>query len=110
MLAEYLNKEKRLFFYCDLHAHAGKKGCFFYGNALDDYIMQVESQCFAKIMSMNCINFEYDDCNFTKKHMASKDRFEPISKEGCGRVNIYKINSIIHSYTLECGFHCSNYI
>jgi len=62
-------------------------------------------------MSMNCINFEYDDCNFTKKHMTKyKDRFEPISKEGCGRVNIYKINNIIHSYTLELGYHCSNYI
>ena len=42
--------------------------------------------------------------------MASKDRFESVSKEGCGRVNVYKINNIIHSYTLECGFHCSNYV
>ena len=42
--------------------------------------------------------------------MASKDRFESVSKEGCGRVNVYKINNIIHSYTLECGFHRSNYV
>ena len=40
-LTEYLNQDKRLVFYCDLHAHAGKKGSFFYGNALDDYVMQV---------------------------------------------------------------------
>lgn len=33
-LTEYLNSESRLFFYVDLHAHAGKKGNFFYGNAL----------------------------------------------------------------------------
>lgn len=40
-LIEYLNTEQRLFFYCDLHAHPGKKGCFFYGNAIDDFVMQV---------------------------------------------------------------------
>lgn len=41
--------------------------------------------------------------------MNFKDRFEDMSKEGCGRVAIYKLGNIIHSYTLECGFHCNNY-
>ena len=40
-LAEYLSGEERLFFYADLHAHAGKKGNFFYGNALDNFAQQV---------------------------------------------------------------------
>ena len=61
-------------------------------------------------MSLNCINFEYDCCNFSKKQMTSKDRLEEKTKEGCGRVNLYKICGIVHSYTLECGFHCSNYL
>lgn len=39
-LVKYLNSENRISFYCDLHAHAAKKGCFLYGNALE-YIMQV---------------------------------------------------------------------
>ena len=34
-LVDYLNTESRLFFYCDLHAHPARKGCFLYGNALD---------------------------------------------------------------------------
>lgn len=34
-LVTYLKSEDRLFFYCDLHGHAVKKGCFLYGNALD---------------------------------------------------------------------------
>jgi len=33
-----------------------------------------------------------------------------MTKEGCGRVNVYKMTNIIHSYTLECGFHSSNFL
>ena len=42
--------------------------------------------------------------------MNSKDKLEPLTKEGCSRVIAYKNYKIIHSYTLECGFHCSNYL
>ena len=42
--------------------------------------------------------------------MSHKDRFEELTKEGCGRVVIYKMTNIIHSYTLECGFHCNNFV
>jgi Zinc carboxypeptidase. len=44
-LVTYLNSESRLFFYCDLHSHAAKKGCFFFGNHLD-FVMQVLTQFF----------------------------------------------------------------
>ena len=40
-LCNHLSNENRLLFYFDLHAHAGKKGCFFYGNSLDDFYLQV---------------------------------------------------------------------
>ncbi len=39
-LVTYLKSEDRLFFFCDLHSHAEKKGCFLFGNALD-YPMHV---------------------------------------------------------------------
>ena len=42
--------------------------------------------------------------------MVAKDKLETMTKEGCSRVNFYKMCNIIHSYTLECGFHCSNYV
>jgi hypothetical protein len=34
-----------------------------------------------------------------------QDRFEEMTKEGCGRVFVFNTTNIIHSYTLECGFH-----
>jgi len=56
-LAEYLNKDRRLTFYFDLHAHNAKKGCFFYGNAIKDFVDQVESQVFCKLFAQNCKHF-----------------------------------------------------
>lgn len=37
--------------------------------------------------------------------MKARDRFEERTKEGCGRVCVYKSTNIVYSYTLECGFH-----
>lgn len=37
-LANHLSKENRLSFYFDLHAHNAKKGCFIYGNAINDFV------------------------------------------------------------------------
>ena len=37
-----------------------------------------------------------------------KDRFEDLSKESSARVQAYRSFGLIHSYTLECGFHDIN--
>jgi len=37
--------------------------------------------------------------------MYARDRGEKLTKEGAGRVSVYRMCNIIHSYTLECGFH-----
>jgi len=34
-----------------------------------------------------------------------KDNKEDLSKSGCGRVVVGKDLHIVHSYTLECGYH-----
>lgn len=59
-------------------------------------------------MSLNTPYFEYQSCNFSQKHMKHKDRFEELTKEGCGRVFAYKCSGIIHSFTLELGYHFTN--
>ena len=52
-LARHLMEENRLCFYCDLHGHNAKKGCFIYGNAFTEFIEQVESQVFCKLLASN---------------------------------------------------------
>ncbi len=101
-------KENRLSFYFDLHAHNAKKGCFIYGNAINDFVEQVESQVFCKLFATNHKGFEYNYCNFSQKHMNAKDTNEDMTKEGCGRVVMYRLANIIHSYSLECGIISSN--
>jgi hypothetical protein len=60
--------------YLDLHAHAGKKGCFIYGNHFEDSVLKSYSMLYPKLISMNTLNFDFDECNFTEKLMNIKDR------------------------------------
>jgi hypothetical protein len=57
------------------------------------------------VLAENCINFDFPESNFSEKQMKSKDKNEEQTKEGCGRVVMYKEFGIIHSYTIECGYH-----
>ena len=107
-LAEHLHSTSRLSFYFDLHAHNSKKGCFIYGNAIDNFVDQVESNTFCKLVSLNTKFFEEEECTFSTKHMKIKDKFEDLTKEGCARVVMHKLTGIIHSYSLECGLISSN--
>ena len=50
---------------------------------------------------MNSAHFEYDACNFTKKHMERVDKGDGLSAEGSGRVAINLASGVVHSYTLE---------
>ena len=40
--------------------------------------------------------------------MNAKDRNEDLTKEGCGRVVMYRLAKIIHSYSVECGIMSAN--
>jgi hypothetical protein len=65
-----------LLVYLDLHAHAAKKGCFFYGNQLErgDLEKQVATQLFAKVAARHSHHLEYNQCVFTEKNMKRRDK------------------------------------
>ena len=90
--------------FMDFHAHASKKGVFIFGNSLNDEPKQVEAGLLSKLISMNSINFDFQECNFSDKIMNVKDK-NGESREGTGRVAIYKATGITHCYTIECNYH-----
>jgi hypothetical protein len=103
-LFTYYQEIYEVFLYVDLHGHAAKKGCFVYGNYLD-FKEQIETCLFAKLMTLNCPNFDLQACNFTESNMRAKDKRDGLSKEGSGRVSFYKQTGIIRCYTLECNYN-----
>ena len=93
-----------LFMFMDFHAHASKKGVFVFGNSLENHEKQVEAVLLAKLISMNSLNFDFSECNFSDKIMNKVDK-NGESREGTGRVAIYQATGIAHCYTIECNYH-----
>lgn len=89
--------------YIDLHGHASKKGCFIFGNNLkgDE---QAHNMLFPRLISLNSLNFDFQECNFTEKLMNAKDACSGLSREGSGRVGIFKATGLVNCYTLECHY------
>ncbi|GAB0098302.1 cytosolic carboxypeptidase-like protein 5 [Sergentomyia squamirostris] len=94
-----------IFLYIDLHGHASKKGVFMYGNHMSNSSEAIECMLLPRIMSMNCHHFHFDACNFSERNMYHKGKRDGLSKEGSGRVSVYKMTGLIKSYTLECNYN-----
>ncbi len=76
-----------------------------FGNNLTDPQQQVENILLPKLVSMNSLNFDMNECNFSEKIMNIKDK-NGMSREGSSRVAIHKDSGgLIHCYTLECNYH-----
>ena len=52
---------------------------------------------------MNCMNFDMNECNFSDKIMAVKDK-NGQSREGSSRVALAKATGLVHCYTLEFNY------
>ncbi|XP_035232813.1 cytosolic carboxypeptidase-like protein 5 isoform X2 [Stegodyphus dumicola] len=102
-------EESGIAYYFDLHGHASKRGCFIYGNYFPDVDKMVECMFLPKLMSINCPYFDFSACNFSAENMYSGSNSNIQSKEGSGRVSLYVLTGIIHSYTLECNYNTCRY-
>ena len=85
-----------VFIYIDLHGHASKRGCFIYGNHFEKEKEMVECMLLPKLISINSSHFDFQACNFTEKNMYHKDKKDGLSKEGSGRVSMFKALGIVH--------------
>ena len=77
---------------------------------MDTPPQQAETQLFAKLLSLNCIEFDYNASSFSKYHMNAKDKNEDMTKEGAGRVVFNTHFNMPFAYTMECGYTASNCI
>jgi len=59
---------------------------------------------FARLISLNSLNFDFQECSFSEKLMNVKDGGSGLSREGSGRVGIWKATGLINCYTLECHY------
>lgn len=57
-----------------------------------------------KVISLNSLNFDYNECNFSDKMMNVRDKKDGLSREGSGRVAIMKATNLANCYTLECNY------
>lgn len=105
-LALYHHQRGVLEAYLDLHAHASRRGCFIFGNNLPSTTDQVQNILFAKLVGLNSVFFEFDQCDFSVENMLSKDKRDlGKSKEGSGRVALYRETLLRHIYTVECNYN-----
>ena len=91
-------------YFVDLHAHATKRGCFCYANALPGWQQQLDNLLFARLIATNAPHFDYSACIFSEKAMESRDK-NGQSKEGCSRVGIYRATGLTHCITVECNYN-----
>lgn len=82
-----------------------QRGCFLYGNALPETEQMVDNVLYAKLVAANCRWFDFNGCVFTERNMYGRDRRDGLSKEGSGRVAVYKMTGLTFVYTLECNYN-----
>lgn len=103
-------EKSNLFLYMDFHGHASKKGIFMYGNHFQSTNEAVECMLLPRLMGINCHHFHCDACNFSERNMYRREKRDGLSKEGSGRVAVFKMTGLIKCYTLESNYNTGKYV
>jgi hypothetical protein len=85
---------RRIAFFCDVHGHSRNKNLFMYGCENKDEKIRLREKIFPLLFHKRLDSFDFDTCNFNVQK----------SKEGTGRVVVWKRFSLINSFTLEASF------
>ena len=75
--------------YLDMHAHAGKQGCFFFGNSIPDAGAQTETLLYPRAVALHTQHLDVDSCIFSERSMRALDCRHQ-SKAGAGRVAVHR--------------------
>ena len=95
-MVKQFSQEREVVMFCDLHGHSRKHNIFIYGcDALNDPTSRLKSRVFPRMLSKNASDmFSYTSSRFVVQK----------SKEGTGRVVMWREAGIQNSYTLEATF------
>lgn len=99
LVLQSLAAEKKLALFIDMHAHANKKGTFFYGNSMTAS-QQLQALLYAKLVQLNTAYFEFPSCNFTESNMFAAGKSGK-GKDNSSRVVAYLDTGFPLSFTIE---------
>nr|CCC90065.1 putative zinc carboxypeptidase [Trypanosoma congolense IL3000] len=89
----------KLALFIDMHAHANKRGVFFYGNSMEAPDL-LQSLLYTKLVSLNSPYFEFHSCNFSEANMFATGKTGE-GRDNSSRVTLFQRTGMIHSYTVE---------
>jgi hypothetical protein len=93
-VVQQLHERGALHLFVDCHAHAGKRGCFLYGNLGSSFDELTRAGLFAKLVSLNTLWLDFAACQW----------FDSQRMEGSARAAVYKHTGLPTVYTLECNY------
>ncbi|KEG14136.1 zinc carboxypeptidase [Trypanosoma grayi] len=96
----------RLALFIDMHAHANKRGMFFYGNSMDAPEL-LQSLMYTKLVALNTPYFEFQSSNFSEANMFATGKTGE-GRDNSSRVTLYQETGIVHSYTIEVSYVIGN--